>query len=214
MKNLSLYFLRHGQTALTRDNVYCGAGMEPELTAAGHAMARAFADFYKAKSWAAIHVSPQLRTRQTAAPLCAALGVEPALGDGWKEIAYGRWEGLPLLEIERQFPDDYRRWIADPAWHAPTGGELATTVARRALQELEKIRTQHRAGNVLIVSHKATIRVILCALLGIEVGRFRSRLSCPIGSVSIVEFTSRGPLLQALGDRQHLPPELRGLDEA
>ncbi len=64
---------------------------------------------------------------------------------------------------------------------------------------------------MLIVSHKATIRIVLCGLLGIDVGRFRYRLACPVGSVSIVEFTSEGPLLHTLADRAHLDEKLRSL---
>ena len=58
-------------------------------------------------------------------------------------------------------------------------------------------------GNILLVSNKATIRIILRSLLGID-GLFRYRLACPVGSVSMVEFTSSGPMLKALADRSHL----------
>ncbi len=64
---------------------------------------------------------------------------------------------------------------------------------------------------MLIVSHKATIRTILCSLLGIDVGRFRYRLVCPVSSVSVVEFTSQGPLLHRLADRSHLTESLKSL---
>ena len=43
------------------------------------------------------------------------------------------------------------------------------------------------------------------------VGRFRFRLGCPVGSVSVVEFGAHGPLLHALADRSHLDETLRGL---
>jgi broad specificity phosphatase PhoE len=62
-----------------------------------------------------------------------------------------------------------------------------------------------------MVSHKATIRIILCSLRGIDVGRFRYRLVCPVASVSIVEFTLDGPMLKALADRSHLTEGLRSL---
>lgn len=106
---------------------------------------------------------------------------------------------------------DYIRWSADPAWYAPTGGEMAVTIASRALQVIEEIKQLYSSGNVLVVAHKATIRIILCSLLGIDVGRFRFRLGCPVGSVSIVEFGSHGPLLKALADRTHLDERLRNL---
>jgi probable phosphoglycerate mutase len=135
------------------------------------------------------------------------LRVNPDLG----EIAYGKWEGLTKERVEREYHDDYTSWLADPAWHAPAGGELATTVARRGLGVIENIKQQFSEGNVLVVSHKATIRIILCDLLGIDVGSFRHRLACPVGSVSVMEFTPEGPLLHSLAERSHLSEKLRSL---
>jgi broad specificity phosphatase PhoE len=76
---------------------------------------------------------------------------------------------------------------------------------------VEEIKERYTDGNVLIVSHKATIRITLCSLLGIDVGRFRFRLGCPVGSVSVVEFGSHGPLLKVLSDRTHQSERLRNL---
>jgi probable phosphoglycerate mutase len=79
------------------------------------------------------------------------------------------------------------------------------------LQVVDEIKQHYPTGNVLIVSHKATIRILLCSLLGIDVGRFRYRFGCPVSSMSVVEFGTHGPLLAGLGDRTHLTPELRAL---
>ena len=84
-------------------------------------------------------------------------------------------------------------------------------IARRGLRVIEEIRQRYSKGNVLVVSHKATIRITLCGLLGIDVGRFRYRLGCPVGSVSLVEFGGQGPLLKVLADRMHLDERLRQL---
>lgn len=208
--SLKLYFLRHGQTTYSRSNAFCGA-LDPELTEDGLAMAQAFADAYKSLTWTAIFTSPMQRTIATAKPLVDALGFQPELREGLKEISYGKWEGQSVETVNRDYHDDYIRWTADPAWYAPTGGELAVAIASRALQVIEEIKQQFSTGNVLIVSHKATIRIMLCSLLGIDVGRFRFRLGCPVGSVSIVEFGAHGPLLQFLADRTHLDARLRSL---
>jgi probable phosphoglycerate mutase len=133
------------------------------------------------------------------------------LRDGLKEIGYGAWEGKTKEEDGRDHHDDYIKWTADPAWHAPTDGETAGVIARRALEVVEEITRDFADGNVLVVSHKATIRIMLCAMLGIDVGRFRFRLLCPVGSVSVVEMTREGPLLRALAERSHLDARLRSL---
>ncbi|MBG1265226.1 histidine phosphatase family protein [Nostoc sp. WHI] len=208
--SLTLYFLRHGQTESSRNNSFCGS-IDSELTPEGLKMAKAFADVYSSTPWTAIFSSPMRRTVETARPLCAAIGIEPQFRDGLKEINYGKWEGKTPEIISREYHDDYIRWSADPSWNAPTDGEMGVTIAARALQVIEEIKHLYSSGNVLVLSHKATIRIILCSLLGIDVGRFRFRLGCPVASVSIVEFTLHGPLLKVLADRTHLDERLRNL---
>jgi broad specificity phosphatase PhoE len=206
-----LYFLRHGQTALSREDVFCGSGLDPELTPEGMEMAQAVAKTYGEAEWRAVYSSTLRRSIRTAQPLCDVVGINLQVRAELNEIAYGKWEGLTKEQVSKEYHDEYISWLADPAWHAPTGGESAIVIARRGLQVIEEIQRQFTDGNVLIVSHKATIRIILCSLLGIDVGRFRYRLACPVGSVSMVEFTPTGPMLKTQADRSHLPENLRSL---
>jgi broad specificity phosphatase PhoE len=209
--SLTLYFLRHGQTSFSRDNSFCGSGLDPDLTEAGLEMAEAFATAYSATPWNAIYSSPLRRTVATAQPLCKAVDSNLVLRDDLKEISYGKWEGMSVEAVSQAYHDDYIRWSTDPAWNAPTEGEPAIMIARRGLRVIEEVKQGYSTGNVLIVSHKATIRIVLCSLLGIDVGRFRYRLACPVGSVSVIEFGSQGPLLKVLADRTHLDERLRQL---
>src|SRR5687768_10910885 len=118
--SLTIYFLRHGQTSLSRKDVFCGSGLDPELTPEGAEMASAFADVYYQQPWTAVITSELRRTIQTAQPLCEKLGLEPDVRAGLNEIGYGSWEGLSKDEVDRSFHDDYVNWLADPAWHCPT----------------------------------------------------------------------------------------------
>lgn len=207
---LTLYLLRHGQTEYSRSNAFCGS-VDPELTEDGIEMAQTFAVAYQSLEWQAIYASPMRRAIATATPLAEKLGIELELRDGLKEINYGKWEGQTVPTVSSEYHDDYIRWTADPAWYPPTGGELAVAIASRALVVIEEIKQRYSSGNILIVSHKATIRIILCSLLGVDVGRFRFRFGCPVGSVSKVEFGAHGPLLHSLSDRTHLSQRLRTL---
>jgi probable phosphoglycerate mutase len=174
-------------------------------------MAEAFALAYQSKPWEAIFVSPMQRTIATAKPLCDAIGMDMQLRDGLKEIQYGEWEGQTLEFVKEKYTDDYVRWLTEPAWNPPTGGETAVQVASRASLVIAEIEKLCPNGNVLVVSHKATLRIILCSLLGIDLGRFRDRIDMPVASVSMVKFSEHGPLLQVLGDRSHLPQHLVNL---
>jgi probable phosphoglycerate mutase len=208
---LHIHFLRHGQTESSRDNVFCGSGLNPGLTPDGHDMATAFAAAYGGVPWKAIYAGPLKRTVEAAEPISRTTGIPVFISDDLKEIGYGDWEGKSVEEVERDYRDDYRRWLADPASNAPTGGETAIALLSRSLRFVETVTRQFTDGNVIAVSHKATIRSVLCGLLGLDVGRYRYKLGCPVGSLSVVEITAYGPLLHRLADRAHLDLRLREL---
>lgn len=204
---LSLYLVRQGQTAFSRENRFCGS-IDPPLNETGLAMAEALGARYGAEPWAALYASPRLRARQTVEPTARRAGLSIAVEDGLREIAYGDWEGRPEAEVEAADRERFHAWAAHPGRVAPPGGETGAEIAQRALAAIDAIRSRHADGKVMVVSHKATLRVLLCALLGIDVDRFRARLAQRVCAVNIVDFKKTGPLLQVLGDTSHLPPEL------
>ena len=130
--SLRLYLLRHGETVFSKSGGYCG-DLDPELTPEGAEMARQFAEAYRALKWEAAYVSPMKRTIATAKPLCDAANVTMNLRDGLKEIRYGAWEGLTQDYVKANFAADYVKWLTEPAWNAPTGGETAVQIANRAV---------------------------------------------------------------------------------
>jgi probable phosphoglycerate mutase len=206
--SLNLYFLRHGETTYSQTGGYCGI-LDPELTDAGVEMAQAFAKAYQPVPWTAIYVSPMKRTIATAQPLCETGGMTMELRDGLKEINYGDWEDRNPEWVKQYHLEDYIKWMAEPAWNPPTGGETAVEVASRASLVISEIQSKYGEGNVLVVSHKGTIRIILCSLLGIDLGRYRDRIDMPAASVSVVKFDVHGPLLKKLGDRSYMSEELQ-----
>jgi len=207
--SLKIYFLRHGETVYSETGAYCGE-VDAELTSEGAQMAKAFADAYRSIPWTAVYVSPMKRTIATAKPLCDALGFEMQLRDGLKEIRYGKWEDKSVDFVKQHYWDDYIRWLAEPAWNPPTGGETSVEIASRASLVIAEIQEKYTTGNVLVVSHKATIRIMLCSLLGIDLGRYRDRIDMLACAVSIVKFDLHGPLLQVLGDRSYMGGALSG----
>ncbi len=206
--SLRLYLLRHGETTFSQSGGFCGA-LDVALTEAGQAMAQAFADAYQNLSWQAIYCSPMNRTQATAEPIAKAVGLVPQLRDGLKEINYGQWEGKTRLEVEAVLPKEYARWVVEPAWNPPTGGETSVQIAGRAMAVISEIEENYADGNVLVVSHKATLRIILSSLLGIDLGRYRDRLDYPAASLSVVRFSEYGPQLERMGDRAYMPTALR-----
>jgi broad specificity phosphatase PhoE len=208
--SLTLYLLRHGETLYSQSGNYCG-DLDPELTPAGVQMAVAFAESYDSIPWSAVYVSPMKRTIATAKPLCEAVQIEMQLRDGLKEIRYGEWEGQTTEAIQQQYATDYINWLTEPAWNPPTGGETSVQIASRASLVIAEIERTYPNGNVLVVSHKATLRIILCSLMGMDLGRYRDRIDMPACAVSVVKFATYGPMLLKLGDHAYMDDSLRSL---
>ena len=198
----TVYFARHGETDFSREDRFCGDTDAP-LNARGRAMAEALAEHYAGVAWAGLYASPMQRALDTVAPLAARVKLPVVQLAGLREISYGSWEGRSEKEL-RGTPA-FDAWAADPAKNAPPGGETALSIAARANTALADLRAAHPDGNVLVVSHKATIRILVCVLLGVDLARFRDRIGMPEASVTQVEFRgARGPLLVRLGDTAHL----------
>jgi broad specificity phosphatase PhoE len=193
--SLRLYFLRHGETVYSQRGAYCGT-TDPDLTPEGQQMAQAFADAYgKAYRWQAVYVSPMQRAWQTVQPFCQATGLAMRIADGLSEIDYGAWENREQEDVKNHHQQDYVHWMTEPAWNPPTHGETAIEVASRAMPVIAEIKAEINDGNMLVVSHKATIRIILCSLLGIDMGRYRDRIDAPAASISVIRFGDHGPML-------------------
>jgi alpha-ribazole phosphatase len=208
---LELYLIRHGQTDFSRENRFCGS-IDPPLNEIGLRMADAFGAAYAGQKWEAIYVSPSLRARQTGGALAKRVELEMIVDEGLREISYGEWEGMRHEEAKAKWPDAYAYWAADTASRGTPGGETAFKVAARAAPVIERIRREHGDGKVFIVSHKATIRILVCALLGMDVRLFRDRIGQGVAAVSRFEMKKTGPMLVQLGDIGHLPPDLRALE--
>jgi probable phosphoglycerate mutase len=108
--------------------------------------------------------------------------------DGLREISHGRWEQLTRREVETQFPDEAAAWDTDPYTFAPVGGESGLAVTARALPVLLEIVRAHPGENVIVVSHKATIRLLLSSLLGFDPRRYRDNLDQSPAALNIVDF--------------------------
>lgn len=205
---LRLYLLRNAETEYCRTGRYCSQD-GVALTAQGEQMADYFAKAYHHLAWKAIFCSPLSHAVATVQPLCQITGLSVQQRGNLRELSFGRWEGMAPASVNTIFHDDYIRWLADPAWNTPTAGEKGIQVARRSSDVLAEIEETYPDGNVLVVSHKATLRIMLCTLLGIDVGRYRDRLAMPVTALSLVELMDYGPFVRQLNDCSHLPPHLR-----
>jgi len=112
--------------------------------------------------------------------------------NGLREISHGHWEQMTRREVEEKFPEEAAEWEKDPYTFAPSGGESGLAVTARALPVLIDLVRQHPGENILVVSHKATIRLLLSSLLGFDPRRYRDNLDQKPAALNIVDFRDAG----------------------
>jgi broad specificity phosphatase PhoE len=187
MKATRLFLVRHGATQLTAEDRFSGA-VGVDLSDEGRTQAAALARRLATERIAAVYCSPLSRTVETATILAEPHGLPVVHRDGLREISHGRWEGLTRPEVEKRFPAEYAAWEADPFTFAPEDGESGVGVLARALPVVRELVVGHAGSNVLVVSHKATLRLLLSSLLGFDARGYRDRLDQSPACLNVVDF--------------------------
>ena len=187
MTTTRLYLVRHGATQLSAEDRFSG-DIGAELSAEGRSQAEHLAARMRDDDIRAIYCSPLSRAVETARIIAGGSGLEPTSCDGLREIRHGHWEGLTRHDVETRFADEYAAWEADPFTFAPEGGENGLSVMARALPAIRAIVKRHPGETVAVISHKATIRLVLSSLLGIDPRGYRDRLDQAPACLNVVDF--------------------------
>ena len=183
-----LYLVRHGATDVSTEDRFSGAeGVE--LSMDGRAQAERLGERLRTEDICAAYSSPQSRALETAQIVTKGWPLSVTAVDGLREIAHGHWEGLRRCDVEQQFGQEYAMWEQDPFTFAPSGGESGVAVLARALPALRAIVSAHQGNKVLVVSHKATIRLLLSSLLGFDERGYRDRLDQAPACLNVIDFS-------------------------
>jgi broad specificity phosphatase PhoE len=168
-----LFLVRHGETVWHAENRYAGT-TDIALDPNGYAQAERLALWASGARLAATWSSPLTRARETAAPAARALGLQLCVDERLREIDFGKIEGKTIAEAEALFPEEIRRFKADPATYPMPGGEDPYKAAHRAVSALRDIAGLYPKQRVLVVAHNTLIRLALCSLFSIPLARYRT----------------------------------------
>ena len=182
-----LYLVRHGATQLSAENRFSGA-VGVDLSDEGRDQVQRLARRLADDRITAVYTSPLSRTVETAEILAAPHRLPLIKRDGLREISHGRWEGLTRAEVEERHPAEYAAWDEDPFTFAPEGGESGLGVLSRALPVIREVVLAHPNETVLVVSHKATLRLVMSSLLGFDPRGYRDRLDQSPACLNVLDF--------------------------
>ncbi len=144
------------------------------------------------------------RAIDTATAIAEYHHLVPIQREGLREVDHGHWEGMAHKEVEEKFADEYAAWDADPFTCALAGGETGLEVLVRAVPALREIVVAHPGQTVLVVSHKATNRILLANLLGIDLRVYRDEIAQDLACLNVLDFTAPWKaLVKVMNDTSH-----------
>ena len=163
-----IVLLRHGETVGNSKERFHGSS-DVALSDEGRGQMQAASQKLAREVFEIVVASPLRRSWESAR--IVAGGAPVRLEVGFREVHFGRWEGMTAAEIEASDPVLYKDWQAKaPGFEYPSGEPRAEFKAR-VLAGLESLR-ESGATHALVVVHKGVIRTIAEQLLGepIEAG--------------------------------------------
>jgi broad specificity phosphatase PhoE len=201
---MRVLLVRHGATTWNEQARYQGHQDVP-LSTRGRIEAGCLAERLAGEIINTIYSSDLTRARETSEMIAARLGVTTKLEPRLREIRMGEWQGLTYEEVHRRYfgkTDPLPCYAID---QLPAGGETLGQVQTRVIEAMRDIIAQHKDADtsVLIVTHGACLRAMVCGWLGIELNAYW-KLAFDSGSISEVFLSPHGAVLSRLNDTSHL----------
>lgn len=165
----TIYLMRHAEPDFLFDeDLLLGQKTDRPLSGEGKRSAKALAVKLDeiVREAGMIYVSPLRRAKQTAFELCVYSGVPMNVISSLTEMDAGSWDGKSFAQIKEEYPDLYEKWEADHSVKAP-GGESWQHAADRAEATITTLAKVSKADSLVLVSHFALNRALLCKLSGI-----------------------------------------------
>ena len=191
----TVYLLRHGDCRQDAVQRYLGQADLP-LNAAGRDQALAWQRELAGIELQRIFCSDLSRCYETACIVAHAqsCAVQPLAK--LREIHLGAWDGLPMAEVRRLFPREYRKRGADLVSYRTPGGECFADVAARAVPLFEEI-VRGASGTILIVGHSGVNLVLLSHILGLPLAHL-FRLCQDYAGLNIIDCGPQGMRLTGM----------------
>ena len=164
----AIWLVRHGQSTWNIAGLAQGHDDTAELTELGLTQAEEAAREFRGRPVRAIYASDLRRALQTAAAFALVLE-RPVFADArLRERSLGVLEGLPTSAIGPSATGLEAGRVANPAAR-PAGGESVRDLYRRAAEFIDELAAtiDDEAGDVLVVAHGGTVRVLEAYLRGI-----------------------------------------------
>ena len=166
----TLWLIRHGESTWNVRGLAQGHHDGARLTARGEQQAAELAAELRTQNIRTLYASDLRRALETAAPLAEVLGLAVNLDARLRERSLGVLEGSASAAISPEVTGLRAQRVADPDAR-PDGGESVRDLYERAASFADELATRDHPGDVAVVAHGGTLRVLDAYLHGIAVER-------------------------------------------
>lgn len=201
-----LYLVRHGESEWNILKKVQGQQDIP-LTENGLQQAKLIANRLVNEKIDKIYSSDLIRAYKTAQIIGNKLNLEVIPMKELREINFGKWEGLTGDIISSKYNKEHCLWLKEPEKLQIEGAETLKQLQDRAMEGINKIINDNNVDNILIVSHSATLKMIILGLLNMDISHYKN-LSLGNVSLSIIENRKYNRVLSLFNDTNHLKESL------
>jgi broad specificity phosphatase PhoE len=166
----TLWLIRHGQSTWNVRGLAQGHRDEAQLTARGEQQAAELATELRTQNIRTLYASDLRRALETAAPLAEVLGLAVNRDVRLRERSLGVLEGMASAAISPKVTGLGANRVADPDAR-PDGGESVRDLYERVASFADELAAREHPGDVAVVAHGGTVRVLSAYVHGIAVER-------------------------------------------
>jgi len=195
-----IWLVRHGETDWNRLGTVQGHQDAPRLTARGSRQAERAATLLADLPVEALYSSDLRRATSTAAVIADRLGRAAVIDDRLRERSLGVFEGSPVGALAPADTGLKDGRIVCPSARPP-GGESLEDVYRRCRSFAASVASSVPTGDVVVVAHGGSLRMLGAALTGADVDGMRweqvpngsvRRVAVPVGAREVVPGAGAG----------------------
>ena len=197
-----VYLIRHGETEWNKEGKLQG-NSNVLLSPEGIRQAKLLAQHTPFSAVDAIYSSDLSRAVKTAEILGERFDLPVINESGFREARFGDWEGRSISELAKDVPDGFENFFTKPDKVHPPHGETFLECQARVLTALDEIVAEHEEQSIIIVSHGAAIRLILCAALGMPIRKMWS-ISQFNMAVNIIRIDDGNATVELVNSTLHL----------
>jgi probable phosphoglycerate mutase len=204
--NTRIYLIRHGETEFNRLGVFRGR-LEVDLNEVGLKQAGETGRALVGQGIESVVTSPLKRAVVTARTISETLGIEYEIEEAFNNINLGSWQGIPKKKVEKDYPEEWKKWTTEPEHLVVPGGESVEDVKRRASARLREI-VEARQGIFALVTHRSVIKVLAAYMLDVSPPYFW-KFYVDNAAYSVFEYSGREFTLLNWNTTSHLSEKVK-----